>query len=500
MKPTRKSMANAIISATVKKLLRHLPICNRRNPMLRRTRFSIGDMVNLLGIKQAYSQRLLAARVGNFWMDSRKLQPGDVFIALESDRNDGHAYVESALEAGAQIALVKKSKLSRYHRRMHRRLLPVTEPLKAVHKVAAAYRKKLNIPLIGITGSNGKTTTRNFAARVLKTHMPLGETWSNWNNHIGVPLSLLRFTGAERAGIIEMGANHPGEIHQLTMTTRPDIAVLTNIGYAHVGLFGSLKKTADAKLEITDGLRKDGRLLINGDDPRLASPARQYRFATHSFGFGKKCTLRAVDYRVIDNSSLSFTVDDFTYRMNLVGRHFVYCALPALYLGRHFGMSEGAIAHALLSLQPVALRGTIEQTSDVTFIVDCYNANPSSMRSALELLCDIAPESKRAAIVGDMLELGGYAGKLHFALGKQLANAHCKPIIAVGNYARRIAEGALNAGASAGSVIAVESADEAAKQAHQTVSAGKTVLLKGSRGLQLENVFRLFQQLDITND
>jgi len=419
--------------------------------------------------------------------DSRTIGSGEIFVAITTDKDDGHRYVASALKQGAVAALVARNKVNGITGVNSNRLIVVNDPIAALRRIATAYRAHLDMPFIGITGSSGKTTARNFIAQVLRQKMQIGETIGNLNNHLGVPFSLLRFTGKEDVGIIEMGANHMREIHTLSSIVRPTIGVVTNIGYAHIGYFGSLKNIADAKMEIVDGMKDpNGFIMLNGDDRLLVKKAARLKQNVVFFGFSN---IRAVNDRLTADKHMCFEVNGVEYGLTMPGRHFIYSALPALFLGRYFGIDESAIIKSLAAMQPVAMRGTIEQKSGATFIVDCYNANPSSMKSALRLLQDVAGKSPSIAIVGDMLELGTYARRLHRALGQQLAHAGVARVIAVGEYASLIADGAVTAGMRANAITVASNSAEALTYAKKIVKPGSIVLLKGSRGVHLETVY-----------
>lgn len=457
------------------------------------TPLTLGHLVKWCGGKSELPALKLSSKVGTVWNDSRKVMPGDVFIALKSERDDGHAYVANALKAGAIAAIVDKKSFVECTAAQARKLIRVTDPLKAVQKAAAKYRKEMGILLVGVTGSNGKTTTRTFISSVLRQGLDISETYGNWNNHIGVPLSLLRFSGDEWAGVIEMGANHVGEIHELTAIAKPDIAVITNIGYGHVGLFGSLDNTTNAKFEIADGLnKKSGFMLLNGDDPRLVKGAKERGLASVFYGFSSKCTVRPQNVTIDADRGISFELDGYTFRLAMPGRHFIYSALPAIFIGRRCGIPDDLIAKALLEQKPVSMRGAVEMKKGIRFILDCYNANPSSMKSAITYLSDITPEVNRIAIVGDMKELGKYSSKLHQELGKNLVDAKVNKILAVGEFAEEIKKGAVIAGMSAGSIMIADCAGNAVDKARVIAKKGDTVLLKGSRGIQLETIFERF--------
>jgi UDP-N-acetylmuramoyl-tripeptide--D-alanyl-D-alanine ligase len=462
------------------------------NPTTIRAGLTLGDIVAWSGGVSRLDGRALRRRVTSVCNDSRNVKPGEVFVALATEKSDGHRFVAAAFAAGASAAIVGHNVPVDCARADKHKLIAVADPLAAVQKIAAHYRKELGLLVVGVTGSSGKTTTRSFIVAVLKTVYPVGETWSNWNNHIGVPQSILRFTGEELVGVIEMGANHTGEIGALARVARPDIGCITNIGYAHVGLFGSLAATTRAKFEIVEGLAKDGFLLLNGDDPRIVAHARRTNAPVVFFGCSPRCQVRAEKVAWNAKSELSFTVNNHPFRLRMPGRHFIYSALPAIALGRRCGIPDALIAQALEAQRPVDMRGTVVDKKEVRFIVDCYNANPSSMKSAISLLADVAGKKKRVAVVGDMLELGRYGKKQHGELGAALAKSGVGKIVAVGDYARQILDGAVRAGMNARGIATAATADEAVGVVQKMVKPGDVVLLKGSRGVGLETVLKRF--------
>ncbi|MDR0330684.1 MAG: UDP-N-acetylmuramoyl-tripeptide--D-alanyl-D-alanine ligase [Chitinispirillales bacterium] len=469
--------------------MRHNHGDNRSN----KAALTVGSLIEWCGGASELSATARKRKVNIVWNDSRKVTAaGDVFVALRSDADDGHRYVESALKNGAAAAIVDKKGVESVPEKYRRKCIVVADALKSVQKAAARYRKEMGLLVIGITGSNGKTTTRSFISKALRSAVKIGETYTNWNNHIGLPQSILRFDGDEWAGVLEMGANHAGEIAPLTKICKPDIAVITNIGYAHVGLFGSLDKTAEAKFEIAEGLCKDGFMLLNGDDKRLVAGAAERGLRPVFFGMSAKCGVRARDISVSEKG-VKFAVDGSKYEMSMHGRHFIYCALPAIHIARRCGITEDAIQQVISSLKPVSLRGKVELKKNVRFIVDCYNANPSSMSHAIGYLLDVTPDkNKRVAVVGDMYELEQYTDKLHVKLGEELAKADVQKIIAVGKFSRLVKNGAVRAGLSAKKVFVAHNAEDAVSIGHSVLKRGETVLIKGSRSVGLEKFFERY--------
>ena len=299
----------------------------------------------------------------------------------------------------------------------------------------------------------------------------------------------MRLAANEQVGLLELGANHENEIEPLSQIVKPDIAVITNIGYAHIGNFGTLENTTKAKFEIAKGLNgKDAFMLLNGDDERLCAYAKKQRLPARYFGFDPKCTIRAELYRVLEDHTCTFLVDGFRYTLPVPGRHFVYSSLAAIAVARHLGMDEETIAAALSEAMPVAMRGAMRYHKGITYIVDCYNANPSSMTMAIELLRDLAGRKRPVAIIGDMLELGKASQKLHQELGKELVAGGVRVLIAVGAHAADIAAAAKAAGMHNRDIGTAPDAAAAVAVARGMLKSNDIVLLKGSRGIKLEAV------------
>jgi len=444
------------------------------------------------GARSALPRALRSTVVRSVSNDSRAVRSGSLFVALTTERDDGNRYAGDALARGAAAALVNARAREHVPPRLRGRLLVVRDPLAALHRLATRYRRELGLLVIAVTGSSGKTTTRVLLQQVLGSAMRVGGTQGNLNNHIGVPISLLSLTGRDRAAVIEMGANHPGEIRVLARIARPDIAVVTNVGYAHIGLFGSLANTTHAKLEIAAGLaRNRGALYVNGDDARLTAAARRAGRRVVRFGMGRGCDVRAEDVTV-SVAGTRFRADGCEYRLAMPGRHFVYAALPAIALGRSCGLSPRVIAAALARARPASMRGDVKARRRVRFLLDCYNANPSSMQSALGLLGDIVPPHRRVVVVGDMLELGRFSAALHVQLGRRIAACGARHLVAVGAMRRHVARGARSAGMAGAAVHTAGTVAEAARALRRCARPGDTVLLKASRGMALERVYDLF--------
>jgi UDP-N-acetylmuramoyl-tripeptide--D-alanyl-D-alanine ligase len=418
--------------------------------------------------------------------------PGDVFVALPGEKSDGHRYVGAALDAGARAVIVARDKVHDIEERARTALLVVDDPLAAVQRAAHAYRLRRDICVIAITGSSGKTTTKEMVTSILSKEKKVMSSPGNWNNHIGCPLSILALTDETEVAVLEMGANHVGEISLLSRIAEPDIAIVTTIGHSHVGLFGGLHRTAQAKFEIVEGLREPGgHLIVNGDNEMCMQRAGDLPHIEKSvFGFAPHCTTRATAYTHDARFHTHFTVDGCPYDLQTVGTPSVYNALAAIATGRRFSLSHAHMADVLRSFRPDADRGRYVTKHDVRFICDYYNANPEAMRYALEILAIYEPDwHKRVCVLGDMRELGEQSGQLHRDIGSELVRIGVRECIVVGEQARAIAERVLEEAMAQEHVWNADTADEAVTMLKQCMRPGDCVLIKGSRGVHLENVF-----------
>lgn len=426
-------------------------------------------------------------------MDSRLVGTNDIFVALETEQNDGHNYVKQALEKGAVCAIVKRGH-PLLSSDIYERVIAVENPLEAIQQMAKKFQRECAITPIAITGSSGKTTTRLLVAQMLKSQYNVGETKSNWNNHIGVPLSILSFSGDEDFSVLELGANHVGEINDLSYIAQPEVSIIANIGYAHVGLFGGIDNTTKAKFEIVNGMPQDKRLvLLNGDDERLVNFTLDDSYDIISFGFSSQCEYRAVNV-VIDseNERTRFDVNGHKFELSMLGEHFIYSSLPAIILADKYTIPYEKQFEVIKNFKPGDMRGNIERKDGITFILDCYNANPSSMKAGVKLLKNVANSQRTCAVVGDMLELEEYSESLHRELGIYLKESSIDLVIAVGEFAQTIADGALSQGYPQDQIYVTTDHQSATDCAQRVLQKGDVVLLKGSRRVGLEEVFNNF--------
>ena len=345
--------------------------------------------------------------------DSRKITDGGLFVPLVGDR-DGHDFINSAINNGASATLWQTGHPNKPE---NIAVLEVDDPLQAMQDLARYYLRKVNPTVVGITGSNGKTTTKYMIAAVLSKRFNVHKTQANFNNEIGVPMTILEMKPNTEILVLEMGMDRPGQLHHLSELTHPDVTVITMIGEAHIEFFGTRDKIADAKMEITDFLREDGEFIYNGDEPLLRERAEKLSQAKATFGFEKDDTVYATGFKSYKHHA-TFTVNDSEQQFSIpmIGKHNVSNAMAALSVGRHFGESDEEIAASLSNFTPTANRMEWEK-GDVgeDIMSDIYNSNPTAVRAVITSFGQIeVPEgNRRIAVLGDMLELGEKSAELH---------------------------------------------------------------------------------------
>jgi UDP-N-acetylmuramoyl-tripeptide--D-alanyl-D-alanine ligase len=429
--------------------------------------------------------------------DSRKIRQGELFVALRGDRFDGHDFVIDAISNGACGAVVERSVLeSRYESLGKvRNLLPVEDTLFALQDMAHLHRKKFTVPVIGITGSNGKTTTKEMTASILKQKGPVLKNEGNLNNHIGVPLTLLKMAAVHRSAVVEMGMSAPGEIDLLARLVSPDIGVITNIGPAHLEFLGSMDGVAAAKAELLDNLAAGGTAVLNADDRYFEMLSARFSGRVLSFGMSDGAAVRAQDIRQGDEyTDFDLVAQGSAARVRLraLGRHNISNALAAAAAALAAGMPVEAVKYGLDDFVPVSMRSEIKVISGRTVLADCYNANPGSVKAALETLVTLRPGARSVAVLGDMLELGEQGAEEHREIGRLAARLGVDVIIAVGELSARILDGARDGGMPKSALFAAGSHAEAAGLLTRQSRIGDAVLIKGSRGMKMEKILEEF--------
>lgn len=420
--------------------------------------------------------------------DSRLVKPGSLFVALKGERTDGHLYLAEACAAGAAAVLVERN---------HPRLaaldpnvltMEVADTLDALGALAAWHRNRFEIPFVGITGSNGKTTTKELIAAVLGTRYSVFKTPGNMNSRIGLPASLFDLTAAATAAVCEMGMSTRGEIDALGQIVKPRYAVFTNIAPVHLEQLGTIEEVAAAKFELLRHVAENGLAFFCADDPFLSAQARRLGSRARTYGIANDADLRASDIRV-EPDGTRFRLDSGEdVFLPLFGRHNVYNALAALSIAGQMKVDTLAAVAALAVFDAVAHRSRIQQIGPVTLIDDTYNANPQAMEAALLALAEFPASRRRVAVLGDMLELGPKTGVFHGQIGRRVADLSLDLTVTVGALAKGISEAARAEGLPAGHVMHFDDSSACAAMVAAWSRPGDTILLKGSRGVALEQV------------
>ena len=420
-------------------------------------------------------------RGANF--DTRRLQAGELFAAIMGAR-DGHEFAPDALKKGAAAVLASRPLGEDVP------AIYVSDTVAALQAIAAGYRKTLLLTSVGITGSVGKTTPKEMIAAVLETTYRTEKTPANFNNGLGLPVSVLGLAPDCEAAVLEMGMNHFGELSVLTRIAQPDIAVITNIGTMHIENLGSREGILKAKLELLEGLRPNGSVIFNGDDDLLRPVAEKYHATT--FGFSESCDVRAEDLAAEGETQRFTAVMDglrFEVTLPVTGRHNVLNALAAIAVGGKLHVPPERMQRALADFHNTGMRQKVYALHGMTVIEDCYNAGPESMRAALQVLHDTKTTGRRIAVLGGMLELGDHAPQAHFEVG-QLAAQTADAVFAYGAHSEQYVHGAEESGIPAVHYPTHEALAEALKA---YARPGDVLLVKGSRGMRMERILELIK-------
>lgn len=442
------------------------------------------------GTRENISSARRMINAGSISSDTRTICPGSIFIAFKGARFDGHNFVEDAINKGAVAAITN-------HPVKDFPCIVVEDTAKAILQIAGHYRNKFSTKIVGITGSVGKTTTKEMTALALSSEYNTLKTEGNHNNEIGMPFTLLKLTPAHKAAVIEMGMSHFGEIDRLSRTCRPNIAVITNIGWSHVENLGSREGILKAKLEILNGTEPGAPLIINGDDDMLyplKDTITDRKVITCGIVNGK-CEYTAADI-TSDESSISFSIihggeKECSVTLPCIGNHHVLDALIAYAAGIEAGCDGAKIAKKLSEFHLDGLRQHIEKRRNQTVIIDCYNAAPASMKAAIDVLCEIepAPGGKRVAVLGDMLELGSRSPELHEEVGEYAVLKGVDMLVCYGEYAKYIAKKADEMGMHCG---CSQDKDMVVNYLNFKLSDGDVVLFKASRGMHMEEIISAY--------
>ena len=443
--------------------------------------------------------------LNSFTNNTNNIEKGDTYVGFVGEHNDGNLFYEKAFQNGAKACVLKREsvetklnveKIRKYYPKAI--VILVDDTIKAIQQIATYKRSLYNIPVIGITGSVGKTSTKDIIASVMSKKYNVLKTLGNYNSQTGLPLTVLRLEN-QNAMVVEMGMSGLGEISNLTKIAKPTVAVITNVGTAHIGKLGSRENILNAKLEILDGLQKDGILVINNDNDMLHKWYEEYKknddkeFKVLTFGIENKSDIMPKDIILSENgSTYKIDLDGKTYNVNVAvgGNHFVLNSLCAIAIGRNFSIEMEDILEGIANFELTKSRMQVEKNkSGITVINDSYNANYDSMKAALEYLGKINA-NKKIAVLGDMLELGEYSENLHEKVGEEVKKNDIDVLITVGELSKYIASKAVECGFEKSNLYECKNNQEAVDTIEKVAKKGDAVLLKASNGLKFQEIFK----------
>lgn len=414
-------------------------------------------------------------------IDTRKIEKGCLFICIKGERFDAHRFIDEAFEKGAAAVMISEDV------KIDKPYIKVDDTAKQMLSLAGYYRSKFDIPIVALTGSVGKTTTKEFTHLVVNSKYKAIKTLGNLNNEIGLPQMLFMLDSSTEAAVIEMGMNHFGEIHRLSTATQPTVGIITNIGVSHIENLGSREGILEAKLEILDGLKKGAPLLLNGDND-LLSTVKNDDYKIYFYAVDNDADFKAVDIKENPNTT-SFTVQYFGKEQKItipaIGKHNVYNALAAFAVGILLDIDAETAADALKNYEPSGMRQKVVEINGITSIEDCYNASPDSMKAGITTLAGIQA-CKKIAVLSDMLELGEYSEQAHYDVGTMAAENKIDYLLCVGSDAKYIVDGARDNGLL--NAYLFDSKQSLTDKLFEIAEKGDVVLFKASRGMKLEEV------------
>ncbi len=451
----------------------------------------VSDLLNATGGKLMCGS--LVSRIAGISTDTRSVKQGEIFFALHGDNYDGHNFIEQALSNGAVGAVIsagKKIENLSLNGSGKVALIEVSDTLKALGDLAKYYRQNLQTKFIAVTGSNGKTTTKDMVYHILKDFKNVSRSRKSFNNFIGVPLTIFGADLTHDFCIVEMGTNAPGEIKRLSEIISPDFTILTNISHTHLEGLGSIEGVANAKAEFIENMDEDGTLITNADDAWCSQIASRFNGKVISFGFGENARIKASKVKR-NKSGFAFTVNEsFTINLPVLGKHNIYNSLAAIALCNAVGVRMEEMCERFVGFKLPPMRMEKRVCGDVIAINDGYNSSPSSMSAALDELSQLPAPGRRIFVCGDMLELGKDTERLHKEIGKRIASSKVDILWTVGPFSRFVAEGAIANGMSSENVFSYDTSEETCSLVASQLRSKDTVFIKGSRRMKLERVSR----------
>ncbi len=453
------------------------------------------EYISALGPDVSCSPDDLEQKFTGVSIDSRTTKSGNIFVCVPGERHDGHDFIKQAIATGAAAIVaahyrdVDQSIVGRVP------LITVPDTLKSLGNLAHNYLNRIAPRKVAVTGTNGKTTSKNMITAVLKSSFVTCSTLGNFNNLYGVPLSIFEFAPDCEAAVFEFGMSTPGEIARLVEIVEPDVRVILNIGPAHLQSMKSIDAIASAKFEMLTNSRPDDWAVLNFDDPLIKARSQSYRMQKLSFGTGTDCQVRADNVHSNGSGHTHFDYLGQDIRVPILGSHHLLNCLSAIAVGTIFEIATDKVKTSLESFRPEGFRMATEVINGVTIINDTYNANPTSMAAALETMSNLDVMGKRIALLGDMLELGDDAHKYHSDLGARIAASKCDLAIVTGEFSSVVRSAAIAAGMTKESIEIVNDQADIVTRLADSLRPGDLLLVKASRALQLEKVVESLRSL-----
>lgn len=451
----------------------------------------VKDFIKISNAKLIYGNEETICE--NFCKDSREVKNGDTYLGIKGENTNGSIYYKQALENGANVLILQDIEVEKeiFKNYKDRTIILVDDVVKSIQDVARYKRENTNVKVVGITGSVGKTSTKDIVASVLSQKYKVLKTQGNYNNEIGLPLTILSLKD-EEVMVLEMGMSAFGEMSLLTSIAKPDIAAITNIGTSHIGILGSRENILKAKLEILEGLRKDGKLVVNNDNDLLSKWYKKENIINNveTYGIKNNSKYMAYDINLNENgSTYKINIDNKTYTVNVPvsGEHFVYNSLCAIAIGKALDISNEDIIKGISEFELTKKRMEIIKAKNNTLIInDCYNASYDSMKAATEYLSTL--NNRKIAVLGDMLELGDFSKELHEKVGKEVAKNKIDILITIGTEAKNIAVGAEKEGMSKDKIYEFNNKEDAINKIKELVRNNDAILIKASNAMKFDEI------------
>jgi UDP-N-acetylmuramoyl-tripeptide--D-alanyl-D-alanine ligase len=445
---------------------------------------TVAQIIEVTGAEFTGDPALLPQSVLGWSIDSRTIAPSDLFFAIKGEIHDGHTYVADVLSRGATVAIVSEPVAAAP-------ILRVADTVRALQQLAHFVRKSWGGHVVGVTGSAGKTSTKDVIAACLATRFTTGKTIGNFNNHLGMPLSILRLRADAKIAVLEMGMNHAGEIRELARIAEPNIGVVTNVGFAHVEMFDGIEGIAAAKRELVEELPADGVAVLNADDEHVRTFSGRHRGRSITYGFSKDADVRATGLTLAGELS-RFCVRGVAFETHLPGRHSVSNVLAGLAVAGIFGINPAELTEVVAALLPCGMRGERFAIGSKIILNDSYNSNPEAARSMIDVLGgELA--NRRIAVLGEMRELGPMSEKLHRDLGEYVAASGINVVIGIAGASEFVVKRAVECGLDPGGAFFFADPEEAGNFLRRFVEPGDAILFKGSRGTHVEKALAKIQ-------